>query len=104
MGPVRGDGIAPGLLSYFLYYSVQMAVRQKRSVSLPPGLADDIDKAAVEAGTTFSGWLAEAAAHRLRLEEGRKGIKAWEAESGPLTDEERAEGRARARRSLGRAS
>ncbi|MGH9070742.1 MAG: hypothetical protein ACRDX8_06145 [Acidimicrobiales bacterium] len=80
-----------------------MAVREKRSVSLPPDLAADIQKAAEETGTTFSGWLADAAAHRLRLEEGAKGIHAWEAENGPLTDEERAEGRTRARRSLGRA-
>lgn len=78
-----------------------MAVREKRSISLRPDLAADIEKAAAETGTTFSGWLAETADHRLRLEEGRKGIQAWEAENGPLTDEERAEGRARARRSLG---
>lgn len=80
-----------------------MAVREKRSVSLDPDLATDIDKAAAETGTTFSGWLAETAARRLRLEEGRRGIQAWEAENGSLTDEELAEGRARARRSLGRA-
>ncbi|MGH9069294.1 MAG: hypothetical protein ACRD0J_17660 [Acidimicrobiales bacterium] len=79
-----------------------MAVREKRSVSLRPDLAAGIDRAAAEAGTTFSGWLAETAAHRLRLQEGRRGIEAWEAENGPLSDEERAEGRARARRSLGR--
>lgn len=60
-----------------------MAVREKRSVSLHPDLAADIDKAAAESGTAFSGWLAETAARRLRLEEGRKGIQAWEAEKGP---------------------
>lgn len=79
-----------------------MVVREKRSVSLPPALAAGIDKAASETGTTFSGWLAETAAQRLRLDEGRKGIQAWGAENGPLTDDERAEGRARARRALGR--
>ncbi|MGH9073027.1 MAG: hypothetical protein ACRDZQ_02750 [Acidimicrobiales bacterium] len=78
-------------------------MREKRSVSLDPDLAAGIEKAAAETGTTFSGWLAKAAAQRLHLEEGRKGILAWEAENGPLTEEERAEGRARARRSLGRA-
>ena len=89
-------------LSYCVCYHTVVVVREKRSVSLPPNLAAEIDKAAAETGTTFSGWLAEAATHRLRLEEGRKGIQAWEADNGPLTDEERAEGRARARRSLGR--
>ena len=79
-----------------------MAQRQKRSVSLPDELAQDIDRAAAAEGTTFSGWLAVTAAHRLRLEEGRRGIAAWEAENGPLTAEELAEGLARARQSLKR--
>lgn len=93
----------PVQLSHRLCYRRDVAVREKRSVSLDPDLASDIDKAAAETGTSFSGWLAETAARRLRLEAGRRGIQAWEAEDGPLTDEERAEGRARARRSLGRA-
>ena len=54
-----------------------MAVRDKRSVSLPPELAEAIDKAAAEEGTTFSAWLAETAAHRLRLDAGRRGLAAW---------------------------
>jgi hypothetical protein len=65
-------------------------------------LARAIDEAAAEGGTTFSGWLADTAAHRLRLEAGRKGIAEWEAEHGPLSADERAEGRARARKLLGR--
>lgn len=79
-----------------------MAVRDKRSVSLPPELAEAIDKAAAEEGTTFSAWLAETAAHRLRLDAGRRGLAAWEKEQGPLTPEELAEGLARARSALGR--
>ncbi len=79
-----------------------MAVRDKRSVSLPPELAEAIDKAAAEEGTTFSAWLAETAAHRLRLDAGRRGLAAWEKEHGPLTPEELAEGLARARAALGR--
>jgi len=79
-----------------------MAVREKRSVSLPPDLAEAIEKAAAEKGTTFSAWLAETAAHRLRLEAGRKGLAAWEKEHGPLTAEELADGLARARAALGR--
>lgn len=79
-----------------------MAGRDKRSVSLPPELAEAIDKAAADEGTTFSAWLAETAAHRLRLEAGRRGLAAWEKEHGPLTAEELAEGLARARAALGR--
>lgn len=76
--------------------------REKRSVSLPADLAQEIDRAAAEDGTTFSGWLAETASHRLRLEAGRRGLAAWEADHGPLSDDERAEGRARALAVLGR--
>jgi hypothetical protein len=43
-----------------------MAVRQKRSISLPPELAKAIDQAASAEGTTVSAWLADTAAHRLR--------------------------------------
>ncbi|MGH8930928.1 MAG: hypothetical protein ACRDZO_09960 [Egibacteraceae bacterium] len=79
-----------------------MAQREKRSVSLPPELAQEIDRAAAQAGTSFSGWLADTAAHRLRLEAGRRGIAEWEREHGPLSPEELADGLARARALLGR--
>lgn len=79
-----------------------MPQREKRSVSLSPDLAHAIDVAAAEVGTTFSGWLAEAASHRLRLEAAQKGIAEWEQENGPLTEGERAEGYARAGELLGR--
>jgi len=78
--------------------------RTKRSVSLPRDLAREIARAAALAGTTFSGWLAETAAHQLRLEAGRRALADWEREFGALTAEERAEGRARARALLGRAT
>lgn len=81
---------------------LRVAQRDKRSVSLPPELARAIDEAAAREGSSFSGWLAETAAHRLRLEAGRKGIAEWEREQGPLTPDELADGLARARSLLGR--
>ena len=81
-----------------------MARRDKRSVSFPPELAEAIDAAAAAAGTSFSGWIAETASHRLRLEAGRRGVAEWEAEHGPLTERELADGLARARELLGRRS
>ena len=48
-------------------------------------------------------WLAQTAAHRLKLEAGRQAIAEWERENGPLTEAELADGLARARSSLGRA-
>ena len=89
-------------LSYQLCYHDFMAQREKRSISLPPELAQAVDEAARAEGLTFSAWLARTAAHRLKLDAGRQALAEWEAENGPLTPEERAEGRAIARKSLGR--
>jgi hypothetical protein len=83
---------------------LDMAVRQKRSISLPPDLAEAIDAAATAEGTTVSAWLAATAAHRLRLDAGRRGIAEWERDNGPLTATELADGLARARAILGRNS
>ena len=92
------------ILSYHLYYHGRMAQREKRSISLPPELAQAIDAAAAAEDTSFSAWLAETAAHRLRLDAGRGAIAEWEKEQGPLTAEELAEGLARARSVLGRSA
>jgi hypothetical protein len=89
-------------LSYHLCYPNPMAQRDKRSISLPPELARAVEDAARAEGLTFSAWLAQTAARRLKLDAGRQALAEWEAENGPLTPEERAEGWARARRSLGR--
>lgn len=81
-----------------------MAVRQKRSISLPPELADAIHRAANAHGMTVSAWIAETAAHRLRLDAGRRGIVEWEQDNGPLSTDELAEGLARARALLRRSA
>jgi len=73
------------------------------AASLPPDLARAVEQAAKAEGTTFSAWLAQTAAHRLKLEAGRQAIAEWERENGPLTEAELADGLARARSSLGRA-
>jgi len=87
---------------YQLYYRCLTAQRVKRSVSLPPDLAAAIDRAAAETGSTFSAWVTETAAHRLKLEAGRQAVAEWEAEHGPLTEQELSQGLARARELLGR--
>jgi hypothetical protein len=79
-----------------------MAQRDKRSVSFPPDLAKAIDAAAEASGTSFSAWIAETASHRLRLEAGRRAVAEWESDHGPLSEQELAEGLARARELLGR--
>lgn len=77
-----------------------MATRDKRSISLPADLAARVDQAAAAAGTTVSAWLAQTAAHRLKVEAGLAGVASWEAEAGALTPEERAGGAEWARRVL----
>jgi hypothetical protein len=69
---------------------------------MPAELAEAIDKAAAHDGTTFSAWVADTAAQRLRLEAGRRGLVEWEHDHGPLTAEELADGLARARSLLAR--
>jgi hypothetical protein len=97
-----GAGRNPLVCPTFCTTVSGMAVRQKRSISLPPDLAEAIDTAAAAEGTTVSAWLAETAAHRLRLDAGRRGIAEWERDNGPLTTTELADGLARARAILGR--
>ena len=90
-------------VSYRLCYHLGVAQRDKRSVSFPPELAKAIDEAAAASGSSFSAWIAETASHRLRLQAGRRGVAEWEAEHGPLSERELAEGLDRARELLGRA-
>ena len=79
-------------MSYLLYYHVIVAQRQKRSISLPSDLVYAIDRAATAEGTTVSAWIADTAAHRLRIDAGRQGIAEWERKHGTLTPDELADG------------
>ena len=75
-------------------YRGSMALRHKRSISLPPDLDAQIESAAALEGISVSAWIAEMATRRLRLDGGRQVIEDWEAEHGAFTLEERAEARA----------
>ena len=72
-----------------------MAVRTKRSVSLPPQLAKEIARAAAREKTSFSAWLTRAAERRLKVDVGRRLVEQWERENGPFTAAEIAEADAR---------
>lgn len=85
-----------------LYYFAGMAIREKRSNPLAPDLGAAIDAAAEAEGTSVSTWIAATAAHRLRLDAGRRGIAEWEQQNGALTSDELADGLVRARALLGR--
>jgi hypothetical protein len=60
----------------------------KLSVSFHPDLGDAVRSAAKRSGRGLSGWLADAAAARLRAEALADFLDGWEAEHGPLTAEE----------------
>ena len=105
MVPVVALGCQPEAapnVSYHVCYHRAMAQREKRSVSLPPPVAQAIDQAAAEDGTTFSASLVDTPGQRLRLQAGLRAVAEWEHEQGPLTTEERADGLDRARTLLGR--
>ena len=63
----------------------------KLSVSFDPNLGDAVRAAARRSGRGLSGWLAEAAAARLRAEALADVLDSWEAEHGALTVEELAQ-------------
>ena len=57
----------------------------KLSVSFDPGLGDAVRAAARDSGGSVSGWLAEAAAAKLRAEALARFLDEWEAEHGTLS-------------------
>jgi hypothetical protein len=60
----------------------------KMSVSFDPDLGDAVRSAAKRSGRGLSGWLADAAAARLRAEALAEFLNDWETEHGQLTAEE----------------
>jgi hypothetical protein len=70
---------------------------RKLSVSFDPELGAAVRQAAERAGHGLSGWLAEAAAAKLRAEALADFLDSWEAEHGPLSAEELAAAAARLR-------
>jgi len=66
----------------------------KRSVSLTQAVADAVEVAAKEDGTSFSAWLSAAAERQLRIREGLSGVANYEDQEGPFSAEELAAGEA----------
>jgi hypothetical protein len=68
-----------------------MAVRKKRSISLPPDLDAEIAAAAEQAGMTYSSWLAAAARKEFTIRAGLAGAAHFEDEHGAFTPDELAD-------------
>ena len=65
-----------------------MAVRKKRSISIPPELDRQIEAAAEEAGMTYSGWLAATARKEFIIQSGLDAVAEFERHHGAFTVEE----------------
>jgi hypothetical protein len=68
-----------------------MAVRKKRSISLPPDLDAEIAAAAEQAGMTYSSWLAATARKEFTIRAGLAGAAQFEDEHGAFTPAELAD-------------
>jgi len=71
-----------------LCYRNRMAVRKKRSISMPPELDAEIAAAAAEAGLSYSAWLAETARKEFTIRAGLAAVSQFEQDHGDFTAEE----------------
>jgi len=79
-------------LSYRCTAIRTMPSRKKRSISMPPDLDAAIEAAAAAAGTTYSGWLADAARKEFTVRAGLAAVDAYQRDEGAFSVEELAEG------------
>ena len=68
-----------------------MAVRKKRSISIPPELDAEIAAAAQDAGMSYSAWITQTARKEFIIRAGLEAVSRYEAEHGPFTPDELAE-------------
>jgi hypothetical protein len=68
-----------------------MAVRKKRSISIPPDLDAQIASAAAQAGMSYSSWLAAAARKEFTIQAGLDAVSQFEREHGEFSSDELAE-------------
>jgi hypothetical protein len=65
-----------------------MAVRKKRSISMPPDLDAEIEEAAQRSGMTYSAWLAHTARKEFAIRAGLAAVGTFEREHGAFRTEE----------------
>jgi hypothetical protein len=78
-------------LSYRCATVVIVAVRKKRSISMPPDLDAQIAAAAGQAGMSYSAWLADTARKEFTIRAGLAAVSQFEQDHGAFTLEELAE-------------
>lgn len=65
-----------------------MAVRKKRSISIPPELDAEIAAAAQAAGMSYSAWVAQTARKEFIIRAGLEAVSQYETEHGPFSPDE----------------
>jgi len=65
-----------------------VAVRKKRSISIPPDLDAEIAAAAQAAGMSYSAWLAQTARKEFIIRAGLEAVSQYEAEHGLFIPDE----------------
>ena len=78
-------------LSYHCATMRVMAVRKKRSISIPPELDAEIAAAAAQAGMSYSAWLADTARKEFTIRAGLAAVSQFEQDHGAFTPGELAE-------------
>jgi hypothetical protein len=111
--PVSGQIVPAGPLPPFrgksgravlpLCYFVAMAVRKKRSISMPPELDAEIAAAAAQAGMSYSAWLADTARREFTIRAGLAAVSQFEQEHGAFSAAEMADADEWAARAIERA-
>jgi hypothetical protein len=85
------SGCSGQVLSYCCATVIVVAVRKKRSVSMPPDLDAEIAAAAAQAGMSYSAWLAEVARKEFTIRAGLAAVSEFERDHGPFSADELAE-------------
>ena len=83
--PCHPDSAGPGGIVLPLCYRQLMAVRKKRSVSMPPELDAEIAAAARQAGMSYSAWLADTARKEFTIRAGLAAVSQFERDHGALS-------------------
>ncbi len=68
-----------------------MAVRKKRSISIPPELDSEIAAAAEQAGMSYSAWLADTARKEFTIRAGLAAVRQFEHDHGAFSAAETAD-------------
>jgi len=76
------------LIVVLLCYRYFMAVRKKRSISIPPELDAEIAAAAHDAGMSYSAWVAQTVRKEFIIRAGLEAAGQYEDEHGSFTPDE----------------